>query len=849
MILSLEYVGMFEGADNYLHDLSFRVRGTVVANDNIIIVAIDEQTLEKLGRWPLNRRHYATLLDRTREARVVAFDIIMAEPTGDDIIFEEAMRGHGHVVLPAHLDDGLGFRNPAGTLASYRAGHVHVEQGVDGVVRKVFHRLKSGSASLPSFSLAILETVDGSAPATERPQASPSSGHPAVVQDEAMHINFYGPEGTFRTVSFADVIDGTYRSALFRGKIVFVGVTAAGLEDKVLTPFTQNRDRMSGVEVHATCLSNLLHQDFTRVLPDRLRLVTALFLSAGALFLFIRLDEKRAVALLMAGLATVTFLTFFLFSSPGIWANPSLLFASFSFMFLVAYIVRIERVGQLLFFARAEWEATFNDISDAIVVHDRDFTIIRANRAAVPFIEGAQSETWKARFRGFGGGYRDSADEKHLRQAKPASVEVFEPSLGRFLEITTIPRLDEHHRFAGMIHLIRDVTERIEAENQIRTHLERLRVLRTIDHAITSSLDLQVTLNVLLHEVVSHLHVDAAVVLLCGADGGSPEFAAGRSRNGTMMPERKEMTANGLSREVVRSMKPLVIPDLGGNAPASFRAARAGDFRAYFGMPLVVKSQLRGVLELYHRTPFDPDASWVDFLAALTGQAAIAIDNALMFKDLQLSREEIVKAYDATIEGWSRAMDVRDSDTEGHSRRVADMTVALGRAMSVPEDQLVHYRRGALLHDIGKLGVPDSILRKEGPLTDEERELMKAHPVISYEMLSPIAFLRPALDIPHCHHERWDGKGYPRGLKGCEIPLSARIFAVVDIWDAICSERPYSPAWSREQALAHIHSLSGSHLDASVVAVFLKMQDDDSRAPEHSARAAHDDIVHPAGIT
>jgi HD-GYP domain-containing protein (c-di-GMP phosphodiesterase class II) len=254
------------------------------------------------------------------------------------------------------------------------------------------------------------------------------------------------------------------------------------------------------------------------------------------------------------------------------------------------------------------------------------------------------------------------------------------------------------------------------------------------------------------------------------------------------------------------------------------------------------------VLELYHRNPFEPDSSWVGFLEALTGQAAIAIDNALMFEDLQRSREEIVRAYDATIEGWSRAMDVRDSDTEGHSRRVADMTVALGRLMLIPEDQLVHYRRGALLHDIGKLGVPDSILRKQGQLTDEEREIMRGHPAISYEMLSSIAFLRPALDIPYCHHEKWNGTGYPRGLKGSEIPLAARIFAVVDIWDALRSERPYRPAWTREQARDHIHSLSGSHLDSSVVAVFLEMQDDGSRAPEHSVHRGDDHITHHARI-
>ncbi len=191
--------------------------------------------------------------------------------------------------------------------------------------------------------------------------------------------------------------------------------------------------------------------------------------------------------------------------------------------------------------------------------------------------------------------------------------------------------------------------------------------------------------------------------------------------------------------------------------------------------------------------------------------------------------EDVASAYETTLEGWSRALDLRDQETEGHAERVAEMTVRLARALGVPASSLVHIRRGALLHDIGKMAIPDSILLKPGPLTDEEREIMRRHPGYAYELLSPIAYLRPAVEIPHCHHEKWDGSGYPRGLRGEEIPLAARIFAVVDVWDALRSRRPYRPAWPEERIRAYIHDQAGRHFDPRVVDAFLALLDE---APE-----------------
>lgn len=193
--------------------------------------------------------------------------------------------------------------------------------------------------------------------------------------------------------------------------------------------------------------------------------------------------------------------------------------------------------------------------------------------------------------------------------------------------------------------------------------------------------------------------------------------------------------------------------------------------------------------------------------------------------DLQSAHDDLVQAYEATIEGWSRALDLRDHETEGHTQRVAEMTLKLARAIGIPEVELPHIRRGALLHDIGKMAIPDEILLKPDKLTDAEWLKMRRHPEYAYEMLYPIAYLRPALDIPHYHHEKWNGTGYPQKLKGDAIPLSARMFAVVDVWDALCSDRPYRAACRKSEAYDYIRSQAGEHFDPKMVKVFLDIVD------------------------
>jgi diguanylate cyclase (GGDEF)-like protein len=228
-------------------------------------------------------------------------------------------------------------------------------------------------------------------------------------------------------------------------------------------------------------------------------------------------------------------------------------------------------------------------------------------------------------------------------------------------------------------------------------------------------------------------------------------------------------------------------------------------------------------LILLTRRSDEIDDERAEVRATLVQPAAATVHNAEMFEELKRSYADLAFGYEETIEGWARVVDMRDHESEGHSRRVSEMTTRLARALGVSETEMIHLRRGALLHDIGKFSIPENILLKQGPLTETEWAIMRRHPETAVQMLAPVSFLHPAVDIPYCHHERWDGAGYPRGLKGDEIPLSARIFATVDVWDALSNDRPYRRAWTPAKIHEHLASLAGSHLDPTVVTAFLRI--------------------------
>jgi PAS domain S-box-containing protein len=361
--------------------------------------------------------------------------------------------------------------------------------------------------------------------------------------------------------------------------------------------------------------------------------------------------------------------------------------------------------------------------------------------------------------------------------------------------------------------------------DETKERLMRLESLRTIDKAISSSFDLSFVLAIILEQAKERLDVDAACILLYDGSADVLKFAANIGFLSDALRHTRLRPGEGLAGKVLADRNLIVVKDLA-DSPTDFLRSpgfSSEGFRFYGGMPLLAKGKALGVLEVYKRSPFDPQFSWKGFLETISDQAAIAIDNAALFEDLEKANDMLRGSYEATIESWAEALELRDRETEGHCRRVSDMTLRLAERMGLEGKILDDIRHGSLLHDIGKIGIPDSILLKPGTLTVEEFEVIKGHCLIARDFLSRIPLFSGAVAIPYSHHEKWDGTGYPLGLKGEDIPFPARIFAIIDVWDALSSDRPYRKAWSKEEIKAHILSLRGTHFDPKVVDAFMAL--------------------------
>jgi PAS domain S-box-containing protein len=371
---------------------------------------------------------------------------------------------------------------------------------------------------------------------------------------------------------------------------------------------------------------------------------------------------------------------------------------------------------------------------------------------------------------------------------------------------------------AGAIHSAR-------LREQTVRRLNQLQALHLIDRAISSSFDLRPILSTVITQTITQLNVDAVDILLFHPHLKTLDYVAGQGFRSRAIEKTHLRLGEGFSGRAALERRTIHVSNLTENSSNFTRTStlRSEGFIEFYAVPLISKGEVKGVLEVFHRSILPANPEWLDFLETLAGQAAITIDQTQLFDDLQHANLELIIAYDATIEGWARAMDLRDKETESHTQRVTELTLTLAKTLGIKDSELLHIRRGALLHDIGKIGIPDNILLKEGTLTEEEWILMRRHPKFAYEMLQPIKYLRQSLDIPYCHHEKWDGSGYPRGLKGEHIPIAARIFAIADVWDAITSDRPYRKAWGTEEALAYIREQSGKQFDPKVVEAFLRM--------------------------
>lgn len=383
----------------------------------------------------------------------------------------------------------------------------------------------------------------------------------------------------------------------------------------------------------------------------------------------------------------------------------------------------------------------------------------------------------------------------------------------------------EYRLINGMADMAASAVQRSGQHELTRRRLERLVALHAIDRAISGSHNLNLTLHIILEQVVSQLHVDAADLFLVDQVSLETTYAEGKGFERYKPRGGVAESRNSLVWRVLQKRELVAIPDLYKDSPSLYRGRMFAleGFRSYYGIPLIAKGKILGVLEVFHRKPLRVDGEWFDFLQALGTQAAIAMDNASLVENLRRSNLMLDLAYNSTLESWVRALDLRDKTTGEHTHRVVERTLKLAEAVDIPAEQLIHIQRGALLHDIGKLIVPDSILNKTGPLTDEERALIQKHPIYAREMLEPIEFLRPALPIPYAHHERWDGSGYPEGISGERIPLPARVFAVIDVWDALGSPRPYREAWEQKKIHRYIKEQSGSHFDPGIVDVWEKV--------------------------
>jgi putative nucleotidyltransferase with HDIG domain len=378
-----------------------------------------------------------------------------------------------------------------------------------------------------------------------------------------------------------------------------------------------------------------------------------------------------------------------------------------------------------------------------------------------------------------------------------------------------------------------ELEHRVSEYSQVRQ--SQLMAMIEVGRAINSSLGQKRVLEEVMDAVIKLTRAERGFLVLVSPDSNEKlkfETARGMSNVNLGADEFK------LSMTIVRRVKETAEAIITTNAQEDPRfenqmSVAAYKLRSILCVPLKIKNKLTGVIYVdnkVHTGMFGDEDK--ELLLAFADQAAVAIDNARLFEnlkstnfDLGVAKVELEVAYEATLKGWVDALDLRDKETKGHTERVTTLTERLARAMGVQSDELVHIRHGALLHDIGKMAIPDEILLKKGKLTDEERACMQEHPGRAYKMLSPIEFLRSAVVIPHCHHEKWDGTGYPLGLKGEEIPFYARIFAVIDVWDALTNDRPYHKALPHDEVREKIKADSGKHFDPRVVEVFMQMDD------------------------
>ena len=459
--------------------------------------------------------------------------------------------------------------------------------------------------------------------------------------------------------------------------------------------------------------------------------------------------------------------------------------------------------------------------------------IISANNTAIQILGSPSKEaTLKINLltfpplvkNGFVADFQDCLKTKKTIQNERAYVTKWSKEINSRYTLTPIQ--DAKGVLIGGQILLEDITEEIKNKEGLREQIRNLATINAINTTIITRTDLDQMITNVVEEIAKNLSVDAAdllvydehaLTLTCTAQYG---FRSPAGHKKTVL-----RVGEGYAGDAALKRKTIRIDDLKDRKKVDIVPGRwqDEDFLSYFGIPLLVKGELKGILEIFHRSGEERTQAWMSILEALAQQAAIAIDNHFLLDALRGSNMELELAYETTLEGWAHALELRDYETKGHSDRVVELALHLAQELNIKGEDLTHIRRGALLHDIGKIAISDTILLKEGNCSPEEWVIIQQHPQYGYDMLKEIKYLKPSLDIVLYHHEKWDGSGYPRGLAGENIPYTARLFAIIDVWDALTNDRPYHAAWTKEDALIHIREQAGIHFDPYIAEAFLKI--------------------------
>ncbi len=471
-VLCIDYLGLLSGLNRQVYDLFHRFRGSREASSDILIAAIDERTLQRLGRWPIDRRHYAVLLDHLKNAEVVGIDIILGEASENDGMLADAVARHGKVVLPVYFDPEGRLILPPASVGATALGHTHIEQDVDGITREVVHTIRYGNEMVPSFASAIYDMLPGKGLSREEPMSTEGirASSAFLVQADRMIINYYGRRESFRHMSFLEILEGRWPEDLFKGKVVLVGLTAAGVEGELLTPFTDEGSRMSGVEVHAHILNNLLDGTrYRRLEPPWIGLV----LSILACLVFAFGARRTPLQLGVVWFFSMLGISAFVYSCLvvlNVWIMPGPFYTLVTAALASIYVMALHDMRASLLQAQKDWEESFDSIDDAIAIYGRDCRVARLNRAASEKIGDSLFQSLGRMCSEF---VRiEEPIETSLynpmenRDRADRDEEVYDHEMNRHFEVRMMPRKDERGCFCGVVQVLRDITARKLSEKE-----------------------------------------------------------------------------------------------------------------------------------------------------------------------------------------------------------------------------------------------------------------------------------------------------------------------------------------------------------------------------------------------